>query len=455
MNFNLFSQTFLAILAILSAGLTSFLVTQMKTKRGVPTLLGISILIALIVQLSLSYCLGSSGDEIPSQLWLVTLPFVFSISLIFGIIAVRKHTKMSKKKRRRSRVIYAPVLVNIISCLLLVAILLNSYYRYYPTFYSLIGRNEAIAASLNNNGQIILQYNADGKPVSSNNSTLESSLFSSFSSSTEGKLYSAAIPGKISKFRTRDAWVYVPAIATADPDALNLPVLVLLAGFPGSPSDWLHGVNIVNTMNAFAKQHHGITPIVFIPDDTGAQLNDTECVNSPRGNAETYLTQDVPDYIKAHFPVSNNPQNWAIGGLSMGGTCAAMLSLVHPNIYRSFLDMGGESGPILNTEDQTIDLLFHGSMTAWQAHQPLYLLTHNHYSDVGGFFATGISDDPLVVSQTKQLYLSAKQAGLNTVYETVPGPHSFSVFSHIFKDALPWLSNRVGATSCSGDATCS
>jgi S-formylglutathione hydrolase FrmB len=454
-NFNLFSQTLLALLAIISAGLTSFLITQMKTKRRVPDLLGISIIVALGVQFGFAVYLGNSADELPTQLWLMILPWAFSVNLIFGVKYARKHTKMTKKKRSRSRIIYVPVAVNITCCLLFVLVLLNGYYRYYPTFYSLIGRNQAIAAALDSNGQIILQYNADGKPITSNNSTLESSLYGSMPASTQGRLYSTPIPGKISKFKTRNAWVYVPAIASADPNALNLPVLVLLAGFPGGPTDWLHGVNLVSTMNAFAKQHHGITPIVVVPDDTGTQLNDTECVNSPRGNVETYLTQDVPNYIKAHFPVSNDPSNWAVGGLSMGGTCAVMLSLVHPNVYQTFLDMSGESGPSLNSTEQTIQVLFHGSLTDWQNHQPLYLLAHRQYTSIGGFFASGNADDPSTVSETKQLYINAKRAGLSTVYETVEGPHTFNVFAQIFKDALPWLSNRVGATTCSGSASCS
>lgn len=453
MNFDLFGQTLLISTAIVSTGLTSFLVTQMKKKRIVPDLLGVSILVALGFQLGLAYYLGSSQDELPKQLWLMTLPWVFSISLIFGIARVRKLTKMTKKKRRRSRVIYVPVFVNILSCLLFGLLLVNSYYRYYPTFYSLIGRNQATVAALNSNGQIVLQYNAKGQPAT-NNYTLESSLYGSSTSPTMGSLYNTAIPGKISKFKARNAWVYVPAIAKDDPNALNLPVLVLLSGFPGAPADWLHGVNLVSTMDAFAKQHHGITPIVFVADDTGTQLNDTECVNSPRGNVETYLTQDVPNYIKAHFPVSDSPNNWAVGGLSMGGTCAAMLSLVHPDVYQTFLDMGGESGPSLNSTDATIQLLFHGSIADWQDHQPLYLLAHNQYKNIGGFFATGNDDDPSTVLETHQLYLAAKQAGLSTVYETVQGPHTFNVFSQIFKDALPWLSNRVGATSCSGSTTC-
>lgn len=455
MNFNLFGQTLLTVVAIVSATLTCYLIMQMKKKQQVPNLLGVSILLAVLIQLAIAFYLNSSEDELPSQLWLMIAPWIFSLALVYGVKQVRGHTKMSKKRRKRTRLIYIPVGVNVLCCLLLSSILLNNYYHYYPTFYSMIGKNQSLQAALDKNGQVILQYSADGKPLAPNNSTLENSLYGKTTGSTSGRLFSVAIPGTASKFHARNAWVYVPAIASTDPNALNLPVLVLLAGYPGAPTDWLHGVNLVNTLNAFAKQHHGITPIVVVPDDTGSQFNDTECVNSPRGNVETYLTEDVPNYIEAHFPASNNPANWAVGGLSMGGTCAVMLGLGHPHTYETFLDMSGESGPSLDSEAQTIQVLFHGSYKDWQEHQPLYLLAHKQYPNSAGFFASGNADSPDTIDETKQLYQASKQAGLDAAYETVQGPHSFNVFEQIFSDALPWLSNRVGATSCTSSSTCS
>ncbi len=450
MNFDLFGQSPLAIAAILSSTLTCFLIMQMKKRKGTAKLLGVSILLAVIVQLGIATWLGSSESELPAQLWLMLAPWFFSIALIFGVMRSRKNTKMSKKKRKQTRTIYILVAVNILGCFALAALLVNGYYRFYPTLYGAIGLNRGTLASLDSSGQVILQYNSKNQ---STNQTLETSLYGNQISSTNGQLLSTPIPGKISKFHTRNAWIYVPAIAHADPNALNLPVLVLLPGVPGAPTDWLHGVDLVGTLDSFAKQHHGITPIVVVVDDTGSQFNDTECVNSPRGNVETYLTEDVPNYIEAHFPVSNSPNNWAIGGLSMGGSCAAMLTLDHPNVYQNFLDMGGEIGPNLNSQDETVQILFGGSLSAWQNHQPAYLLSHRKFKDVGGFFASGDSDDPSTIENTKQLYLYAKQDGLTSVYETVQGPHTFNVFEQIFKDALPWLSNRSGATSCTGGTT--
>ena len=54
----------------------------------------------------------------------------------------------------------------------------------------------------------------------------------------------------------------------------------------------------------------------------GSFLSDTECVDGPRGNAETYLTVDVPRFAAARLGAERRPATWGIAGFSEGGTCA-------------------------------------------------------------------------------------------------------------------------------------
>src|SRR3546814_3201783 len=54
---------------------------------------------------------------------------------------------------------------------------------------------------------------------------------------SNGVVTEAAIPGNVSGFDARPATLYLPPAYLADPRA-ELPVLVLVAGEPGSPSDW-------------------------------------------------------------------------------------------------------------------------------------------------------------------------------------------------------------------------
>jgi hypothetical protein len=86
---------------------------------------------------------------------------------------------------------------------------------------------------------------------------------------TTGAVSEVPIPGTVSSFVARPAWVYFPPAYLSSPRAV-LPVLVLVAGQPGTPRDWLDGGRLVATMNAFAAAHSGLAPVVVVPDSLGS-----------------------------------------------------------------------------------------------------------------------------------------------------------------------------------------
>ena len=81
--------------------------------------------------------------------------------------------------------------------------------------------------------------------------------------------------------------------------------------------------------------------VVFV-DPGGAFDNDTECVNGKRGNAADHLTKDVVPYMISNFGVSPDPSHWGVAGWSMGGMCAVDLTVMHPNMFSSFVDIEGD-----------------------------------------------------------------------------------------------------------------
>jgi enterochelin esterase-like enzyme len=344
-----------------------------------------------------------------------------------------------------------PRIYSITLCCLMLSIifsllLINSYYRFYPTLGEVFNQNGVSALSQKQSNVLVSHTAPTRATTAANRQSIEGSLDAISNESTKGKVYSLNIPGTVSNFHARTAYVYLPAIYTTDP-SIRLPVIILMPGFPGLPENWL-GSGLQTTMDTFASAHGGITPIIFMVDNTGSVTNDTECVNSPRGNVETYLTIDVPNYIESHFDVESGSSHWAIGGLSLGGTCGIMLALRHPTIYDNFIDLGGEIGPEVGPEQQTIDKLFNGSASDWQAHQPEYLLANNTYKGMGGFFGDGKQDTPDITQAATELNAESQKAGIQTVYETINGEHTFNVWQETFKLALPWISNRLGATEC-------
>ncbi|MGB6070949.1 MAG: alpha/beta hydrolase-fold protein [Rhodococcus sp. (in: high G+C Gram-positive bacteria)] len=260
-----------------------------------------------------------------------------------------------------------------------------------------------------------------------------------------GRITSASIPATASNFSARDAEIYLPPAYFADPRPL-LPVLVLLAGQPGAPEDWLNGGKLAETMDNFARDHAGLAPVVVVADGTGSSMANPLCVDSPLGNVDTYLSRDVPDWIDSALQVDPNRAHWAIGGLSYGGTCSIQMATNHPDVYPTFLDLSGQREPTLGDRDRTVQQAFGGNSAAFTAINPLDLLKSRQYPDSAGIFVVGSDDNDYKPGQ-QEMYDAAKAAGMDVQYVEVPGGHSFAVWSEGLRRELPWLATRTGLIS--------
>src|SRR5206468_4334536 len=138
---------------------------------------------------------------------------------------------------------------------------------------------------------------------------------------TVGMVSKVHIPGVHSRFKARAGYLYVPPAYLVSPRPL-LPVVVLVAGQPGSPVHWVNWMHLADTLDGYARAHKGLAPVAVVVDDLGSLMGNPLCVDSPLGNAQSYLTQDVPAWIRANLQVSTDHQSWFIGGYSDGGTCS-------------------------------------------------------------------------------------------------------------------------------------
>jgi S-formylglutathione hydrolase FrmB len=316
--------------------------------------------------------------------------------------------------------------------------LINQEYAYYPTVGSLFGvnaQNQIADAALAKARQKAMD--TPGRPMPAHGYTV-----------------SIPIPGPVSHFHARSAYVWVPPVWLVN-DTIKLPVVELLAGVPGNPSDWTRAGFADQTADKYAATHGGVAPILVMPDANGSPNGDTECVNSPRGQAETYLTVDVPAFVRARFDAATRPQSWAIAGLSAGATCSVLLALRHPNLYVAFGDYSGLTSPTVGESVDrvaTTKILFGGSTAAYDAHDPLSLLRAHTYPTLGGWFEVGTSD-PGPLDGQRLLVPLARSADIQTCSKEIPGGgHSFEVWSQSFVDSLPWLASRLGLVA--GAARC-
>ena len=159
------------------------------------------------------------------------------------------------------------------------------------------------------------------------------------------------IPDDASGFKHRTELVYLPPAWFAA-NAPKLPVVMMIAGEFNTPSDW-------------PRTGDAITPIDDSPRRTAAMrrcsssstwvARSTTTPNAstgPRGNVADHLTKDVPPYVATTFGVQS--ANWGVVGWSMGGTCAVDLTVMHPELFSTFVDIAGDMGPNAGTKEQTI-----------------------------------------------------------------------------------------------------
>jgi S-formylglutathione hydrolase FrmB len=264
----------------------------------------------------------------------------------------------------------------------------------------------------------------------------------------KGRIVPVAISSERSGFRHRGELVYLPPAWFTSVPPPQLPVVMMIGGEFGTSADWLWAGGAQETADEFAAAHGGIAPVLVFVDKGGAFNKDTECVNGSRGNAADHLVKDVVPYVISTFGVSADASNWGIVGWSMGGTCAVDLTVMHPDLFSTFVDIDGDIGPSAGTVEQTIDRLFDGDQEAWASFDPTTVMTrHGDYTGVTGVFGVEgqlASDSP--DSHTAAAYALAKTASDNGIACSmleVSGKHDWSVGAAAFGQTLPWLASAL------------
>jgi S-formylglutathione hydrolase FrmB len=169
-------------------------------------------------------------------------------------------------------------------------------------------------------------------------------------------------------------------------------------------------------------------------------------MDSRLGRVETYLSVDVPAWIRTHLQVNTDPRAWAIAGFSQGGTCALQLAVRTPWVYPTFLDISGQDEPTLGTRTRTVDAAFRGDAPAFARVNPLVLLATNRYAASAGTIVVG-REDRVYRAQQQHVFAACRAAGMDVRFLELPGGHTWHVWAPGLERSLPWLGARLGLTA--------
>jgi S-formylglutathione hydrolase FrmB len=231
----------------------------------------------------------------------------------------------------------------------------------------------------------------------------------------------------------------------------HLPVIELLHGSPGSPADWTRGGGADLTADAYAQTHNGFAPILVMPDVNSTDWwHDSECVNGPQGNAETYLTIDVRNAVVHTFGARADGESWGIAGLSEGGSCALQMGLRHPDLFSAVGDFSGDDHPYTSGGLQH---LFWGStprqlLRAEQSYDPRAILSRWHWHDAPAIvFSTGRSDH--LLAKMQHLIAEARRDHIPATLDLHRGGHTFRLWSASFAQAMPQMMQHLNPAQAS------
>ena len=364
-------------------------------------------------------------DSLPWRVVLWGGVAVFAMSL--AVSSVR-----GLRWRRRVAVVLAAVLVPGTA-----AMKINAYYGQYPTLRAAFALPRADEVAFTS-----VQTYANSPYRPQRGKPLMEGWKPPITMPDKGVITQTAIPSPVSGFAARDAYIYLPPAYLTSSRPL-LPVVVLLHGQPGAPVDWINGGRLGQMMDAFAAAHHGLAPIVVVPDATGGDLNNPLCLDSKLGNSESYLTKDVPNWISRNLQVDRDTHHWAVAGFSYGGTCSVQLALRRPDLFPSFVDISGQREPTLGTRKQTVTEAFGGNEDRFRQVNPLDELLTQRFPGTAGVLTAG-STDSEYLPQARDVYAACLRNGIDVTWHEVPGSHTWEAWAAGLQLSLGWMAARTG-----------
>ncbi|MFI6076512.1 alpha/beta hydrolase [Actinoplanes sp. NPDC051343] len=251
------------------------------------------------------------------------------------------------------------------------------------------------------------------------------------------RMVTLTVPGPASGLNLT-MYVYLP-VGYAQSPRTAFPVIEATHGYPGTAVTWVRKLRVQHYLDTEIAAGRMAPTVVIFPMQTPRALLDTECTNLVHGpQTETYLTTDVPAYVRAHFHVRTDRGGWGLIGYSAGGFCTNNLLLRHPDRYAAGASLSGYASPGIAVGD--------GSEKTYN--NPAWRLQHLPQPPVSLFLAWA-NDDKTTRRDSLRLAALAHSPVQVTTATVAHGGHSHAVWEQMEAPAFDWLSAHLARPATS------
>jgi S-formylglutathione hydrolase FrmB len=369
----------------------------------------------------------------------IVLTSTWVVALLIGVTVAAAVATAAFWDRGRFRIVHRAAGLIIVQLLLLVSLaaVVNKQANFYVTLGELFGQGgDTYAQTLPADAP---RLSADG----GGREDLDRWIADHPAAPGRGAVVPATLAGAGTGYAL-PAQIYLPAGYTAPTGPRgDLPVVMFLAGYPGTVYSWLDSVGVRAALDDAIGAGRLPPLIAVMAEQDPVRGRDSECVDSALGiEADTYLTTDIPEIIHRHFRAAEGRQNWAVVGYSTGGFCAVNLALRHPGRFAAAASLAGYFRPLI---DRSTGDLYQNDLDLRRANDPRLMIGQSRPDPVHLFLTAGAADRN-AQRDLKAFAPMVRAPDTAVVIADRPGGHNFTTWRAILPDLFTWLDQHLGAT---------
>lgn len=195
----------------------------------------------------------------------------------------------------------------------------------------------------------------------------------------------------------------------------SYPVIFFLHGGHDDARAWHDKYGIIPVLHQLYQSGKLPPSIIITPDGNdnrgSSPFWDPDYYDGTNGKVGTLIGSELVQVVKSRYRTLNEPQFWAIGGLSSGGWGAFNIGLRHLNNFCILFSHSGyftDSSGAANSPENLIQKLPKAELKCLRA-----------YLDAG-------KADPNLLASTQQFHRTLDQLGILNIFYTFPGGHGLS-----------------------------